>query len=80
MNGEQIDIITPTREPFIAQVVARVPALHQRAEADAQLIAAAPELLLALKAAWLFFDSPSNEHQLLREVIGAALEKAEGQS
>lgn len=71
MNGDQIVIITPSQEPFIALVVARVPALHPMAEAHARLIAAAPDLLAALKLYVEHFGDPL-------QVARAAIQKAEG--
>lgn len=47
------------------------------AEID-RLRATRDELLKALKAVWLFFDQPSNEDRRLREVVEAAIAKAEG--
>ena len=49
MEGSEILIITPTPEPFMAGVVARVPAVERGAERRAQLIAAAPAMFDAIR-------------------------------
>jgi hypothetical protein len=84
MNGEAIDVITPTKTLFVAAVVARVPALHPKAEADARLIAAAPDLFAALcelTRAWDSTQFPvSDRMQMALDDADRAIAKAEGRS
>lgn len=79
-RGELIDIRHENNEPGamslnLAQVVARQSWLKE-AEANARLIAAAPELLEALQIICFFEDISSTQ----REIAEAAIAKATGET
>ena len=86
--GDNIHVITTTEHPWVGRIVAKVPALNiVDGEANARLIAAAPDLLAAIKALMAEVerrDNPSDEgcssdcDQM--DAAKAAVAKAEGLS
>lgn len=67
------------KAPYKPSAICLVDECRDAAEANAQLIAAAPEMLAALKWAARFINTEAHDPQLM-ETVDAAIAKAEGRA